>query len=86
MPSPGADNMYFFNVTNPNEIIAGEKPRLEQVGPFRYRQYVKNVNCTWSEDENVLTYAACGLRAFQHSDAHALQLQILSLAVVFLFE
>jgi len=57
---PGATpryyNMYFFNITNPHEVLKGKKAKLNQVGPFEYRQLTDNLFPTWSEDENVLTY------------------------------
>ena len=28
--------MYFFNVTNPDEILKGAKPVLRQLGPYRF--------------------------------------------------
>lgn len=35
-PIPLDFKIYLFNVTNPMEITAGEKPILEEVGPFFY--------------------------------------------------
>lgn len=37
-PIPVYSQFYFFNVTNPEEILKGEKPRLEEVGPYTYRE------------------------------------------------
>uniref|UniRef100_A0A8C0RQD3 Scavenger receptor class B member 2 n=2 Tax=Canis lupus familiaris TaxID=9615 RepID=A0A8C0RQD3_CANLF len=37
-PLPVYAQFYFFNVTNPEEILRGEIPRLEEVGPYTYRE------------------------------------------------
>ncbi|KAF6372432.1 scavenger receptor class B member 2 [Rhinolophus ferrumequinum] len=37
-PLPVYTQFYFFNVTNPEEILRGEIPRLEEVGPYTYRE------------------------------------------------
>ncbi|KAF6132714.1 scavenger receptor class B member 2 [Phyllostomus discolor] len=37
-PLPVYSQFYFFNVTNPEEILRGEIPRLEEVGPYTYRE------------------------------------------------
>uniref|UniRef100_A0A8C3X327 Scavenger receptor class B member 2 n=1 Tax=Catagonus wagneri TaxID=51154 RepID=A0A8C3X327_9CETA len=36
-PLPVYTQFYFFNVTNPEEILSGEIPRVEEVGPYTYR-------------------------------------------------
>lgn len=36
-PLPVYTQFYFFNVTNPEEILRGEIPILEEVGPYTYR-------------------------------------------------
>ncbi|XP_060003972.1 lysosome membrane protein 2 isoform X2 [Lagenorhynchus albirostris] len=37
-PLPVHTQFYFFNVTNPEEVLRGETPRLEEVGPYTYRE------------------------------------------------
>ncbi|KAL6048002.1 hypothetical protein STEG23_036123, partial [Scotinomys teguina] len=36
-PLPVYTQFYFFNVTNPEEILRGEIPIVEEVGPYTYR-------------------------------------------------
>ncbi|GAA48368.1 scavenger receptor class B member 1, partial [Clonorchis sinensis] len=36
-PSPEHHNVYLFNITNPEQMLRGAKPRLKQVGPFVFR-------------------------------------------------
>ncbi|XP_003774359.1 lysosome membrane protein 2 [Sarcophilus harrisii] len=38
-PPPIHMQFYFFNVTNPDEILQGEDPHVEEVGPYTYREY-----------------------------------------------
>lgn len=37
IPVPFFMSVYFFNVLNPAEILKGEKPMVEQRGPYVYR-------------------------------------------------
>ena len=30
-------DIYFFNLTNPEEFQAGDKPNLSELGPYSYR-------------------------------------------------
>ncbi|KAB0354382.1 hypothetical protein FD755_022920 [Muntiacus reevesi] len=42
-PLPVYTQFYFFNVTNPEEILNGETPRLEEVGPYTYSNFPHNL-------------------------------------------
>lgn len=37
VPVPFYMSVYFYNVLNPKEILKGEKPMVEQRGPYVYR-------------------------------------------------
>lgn len=36
VPFPLDFKVYMFNITNPDEIKEGKKPRVQEVGPFFY--------------------------------------------------
>ncbi|XP_019869131.1 scavenger receptor class B member 1 isoform X2 [Aethina tumida] len=48
--------VYIFNVTNPDTFLNdGEKPRLQEIGPFVYREEMEKVNIKF-HDNGTLTY------------------------------
>lgn len=47
VPVPFFMSVYFFNVLNPKEVLKGEKPMVEQRGPYVYRKRVQKDNITF---------------------------------------
>ena len=58
LPIPLYMNVYFFNVTNSEDILhnPGARPSLQQVGPYTWRQYQRMVNETWNDSNKTITY------------------------------
>lgn len=50
--------VFIFNVTNPDGFLGGEKPRLEEIGPFVYRENMEKVNVRFHDNGTV---------SFQHN-------------------
>ncbi|XP_053333820.1 lysosome membrane protein 2-like [Clarias gariepinus] len=49
-PSPVFKEFFFFNLTNPDEFFAGQKPFLTQMGPYTYRKYTPKENVAFAEN------------------------------------
>ncbi|XP_042228429.1 lysosome membrane protein 2-like [Homarus americanus] len=45
--------IYFFNVTNKEEFLSGEKPVLQEVGPYCYREHWEKVNVAFHDNGTV---------------------------------
>lgn len=53
-PIPLTLEFYFFNWTNPEDLENPDvKPRLEEVGPYKFKETKEKVNITWNENGTV---------------------------------
>ncbi|KAH8345862.1 hypothetical protein KR067_007776 [Drosophila pandora] len=48
--------LYIYNVTNPDGFLSGEKPKLQEVGPFVYREDMQKVNVKFDENNYTVSY------------------------------
>lgn len=55
-PTPIYQKFFFFNVTNPQGIEMGEKPALEEIGPFTYRCEWRNEDIELSDDQSSIDF------------------------------
>ncbi|KAF4082144.1 hypothetical protein AMELA_G00148300 [Ameiurus melas] len=53
IPVPFFMSVYFFNVLNPDEILTGEKPTVEQRGPYVYSEKRWKDNITFHDNKTV---------------------------------
>ncbi|KAL0965267.1 hypothetical protein UPYG_G00279040 [Umbra pygmaea] len=53
VPVPFFMSVYFFNILNPTEVLAGEKPMVEQKGPYVYRKRIEKQNITFHHNDTV---------------------------------
>nr|QEX08000.1 sensory neuron membrane protein 1b [Sitophilus zeamais] len=56
IPFPLDFNVYFFNVTNPQEVQLGDSPVVNEIGPFSYDEYVEKIDVVDNSAEDSLTY------------------------------
>lgn len=56
LPIPMNFKVYFFNVTNVDDIHKGEKPIVQEVGPFVYDEYKEKVNIKIHEEYGTASY------------------------------
>nr|AQN78521.1 sensory neuron membrane protein 1 [Meteorus pulchricornis] len=57
LPFPLDFKVYLFNVTNPEEIAAGAKPIVKEVGPFFYDEYKNKVNLVDDEEDDTVEFS-----------------------------
>lgn len=48
--------IFIFNVQNPVEALAGEKPIVVQQGPYAFNQYFNKFDIKWSDDGDTVQY------------------------------
>ncbi|XP_067881348.1 scavenger receptor class B member 1-like [Heterodontus francisci] len=53
IPVPFYMSLYFFEVKNPQEMLQGEKPVVDQRGPYVYREYRQKSNITFHNNYTV---------------------------------
>nr|AIU56857.1 sensory neuron membrane protein 1 [Microplitis mediator] len=56
VPFPLDFRIYLFNITNANEIKAGAKPIVQQVGPFFYEEWKEKVDLVDREEDDTVEY------------------------------
>ncbi|KAM0730087.1 Sensory neuron membrane protein 1 [Formica fusca] len=56
-PLPLDFKIYMFNITNPDEIAQGQKPIVQEVGPFFYDEYKVKFDLIDREDEDSVEYS-----------------------------
>ncbi|XP_034255524.1 sensory neuron membrane protein 2-like [Thrips palmi] len=53
-----------FNVTNKEEIMRGAKPKLQELGPYVYKQHRHKVNIKYDEEADTWTYRQILIHTF----------------------
>ncbi|XP_069880983.1 scavenger receptor class B member 1 isoform X4 [Dipodomys merriami] len=53
IPVPFYLSIYFFEVINPDEILKGEKPLVQERGPYVYREFRHKTNITFNDNDTV---------------------------------
>jgi len=49
-------NFYIFNTTNPHEVAKGQKPKLEEFGPYVYEEKRVKIDIELNEENNTVFY------------------------------
>lgn len=57
---------YLFNVKNPDEVVSGAYPVIEERGPYVFREVFKYEIDGWNENQTLITYRK---RKFYYFDA-----------------
>ncbi|KAK9509767.1 hypothetical protein O3M35_007005 [Rhynocoris fuscipes] len=56
VPFPLEFKVYFFNVTNADDVHIGERPKLQEVGPYIFDLYKSKVNVSYDKVNDTLIY------------------------------
>ncbi|XP_012660819.1 lysosome membrane protein 2 [Otolemur garnettii] len=68
-PLPVYTQFYFFNVTNPEEILRGETPRLEEVGPYTYRELRQKANVQFGDNGTTISAVSNKTYVFERNQS-----------------
>lgn len=49
-------NVYMFNVQNPDEILQGAQPELQEIGPYAFKEFYNKFDIKWTNDGDTVTY------------------------------
>ncbi|XP_006885364.1 PREDICTED: lysosome membrane protein 2 isoform X1 [Elephantulus edwardii] len=66
-PLPVYTQFYFFNVTNPAEILNGEIPQVIEVGPYTYRQLRNKANIQFGDNGTTISAVSNKAYVFEQS-------------------
>ncbi|XP_046467566.1 sensory neuron membrane protein 2 isoform X1 [Neodiprion pinetum] len=89
VPVPVLYKIYFFNVSNPDDVQNGSQPIVEEIGPYVYKQYRTKINIAAADD--VLSYYQHQLYEFdeeasapltEYDDITVVNLPLMSIATV----
>nr|WLL73948.1 sensory neuron membrane protein [Leucinodes orbonalis] len=53
LPMPLIFKIYVFNVTNPEDINTGARPKLQEIGPYVYKEYRERTVLGYGENDTV---------------------------------
>ncbi|XP_055299434.1 sensory neuron membrane protein 1-like [Sitodiplosis mosellana] len=56
IPFPLNYKLYMFNVTNKDEVLAGGKPILQEIGPYYFEEYIDKFDIVDNKDEDTIVY------------------------------
>ncbi|CAL8138190.1 unnamed protein product [Orchesella dallaii] len=56
VPLPIYVKFHLFNVTNPDDVIKGENPKLQEAGPYVFLQKRKKVDIEFHEENDTVSY------------------------------
>lgn len=64
-------DVYLFNWTNPNKLTKAdfEKPILQQLGPYRFREIHEKTDVIWHHENNTVSYRRKGTFFFVESES-----------------
>ena len=52
----GTNSVYFWNLTNPDAVMAGGTPNFQEVGPYDYTELSYRTNVAFSDDRTEFSY------------------------------
>lgn len=65
LPEPLSARMFLFHVLNPDEVSQGQKPKLEQVGPYVFQEQHEKTSIVWNHENGTVTYKQIRTWVFQ---------------------